>query len=487
MDSGDLNELLVSLCQLPQETEWVEFKLNWTEHDEIGEYVSAIANSACLHDQAAGFIVWGRADSSHEIEGTSFHPKKRRVGNEELENWLLHLLEPSPHLRIHEFEYDGRHVVIFEVPPARHMPVRFKGTEYIRVGTYKKKLKDFPEKERELWNIFSKAPFEQGIAIRAVRGDEVLNHLIDYPSYFDLVARNLPANRSQVLANLVDEKILAKAGSDRYHVTNLGAVLFARDLNKFEGLGRKGIRVVFYEGTNRIRTLKEQLGVRGYASGFEGLISFINDRLPHNELIGQAIRKEVPMYPEAAIRELVANMLIHQDFSMSGTGPIIEIFEDRVEITNPGTPLIDVNRFLDLPPRSRNEALAALMRRIGICEERGSGIDKVIDSVEVFQLPPPDFAVLGDHHTKAVLFGHKKLSTMNKIDRIRACYQHAGLKYVSNTQMTNASFRKRLLISDENYAIASRIISETLQAGLIKPTDPQNRSRKHASYVPFWA
>ena len=122
--------------------------------------------------------------------------------------------------------------------------------------------------------------------------------------------------------------------------------------------------------------MKEQVGAKGYASGFEGLIDFINGLLPSNEVVEQALRRTVPMFPELAVRELVANALIHQDFFVAGAAPMVEIFDDRLEITNPGVPLVDTQRFVDSPPKSRNEALASLMRRIGICEERGSGWTK---------------------------------------------------------------------------------------------------------------
>ena len=138
-----------------------------------------------------------------------------------------------------------------------------------------------------------------------------------------------------------------------------------------------------------------------------------------------------------------------------------------MEITNPGAPLIDTLRFIDEPPRSRNERLAALMRRMTICEERGSGIDKVIFHIEVFQLPAPDFRVSAES-TIAVLYGPRKFVQMNREERIRACYQHACLQYVSGKHMTNASLRKRLGIKDSNYPIASKIIKYAFQSGLIK-------------------
>jgi ATP-dependent DNA helicase RecG len=153
-------------------------------------------------------------------------------------------------------------------------------------------------------------------------------------------------------------------------------------LDDFAQLKRKAMRVIVYKDNSRVETVREQTGTKGYAGGFEGLIGYINNLLPRNEVVGEALRKNVPMYPELAVRELVANALIHQDFFLKGTGPIVEIFSDRMEITNPGIPLVATDRFLDSPPKSRNEAVASFMRRIGVCEERGSGVDKVVFQTE---------------------------------------------------------------------------------------------------------
>jgi predicted HTH transcriptional regulator len=374
------------------------------------------------------------------------------------------------------------HVVLFEIQPASHQPVGFSGTEYIRVGSYKKRLKDFPEKERALWAIFSEKPFESCLAAASVTSDDVLA-LIDYASCFRLLGIPLPDNRQAILERLASEKVIAPQPGDRFDITNVGAVLFAADLRRFDRLARKAPRVVIYDGDNRTRTIKEHIEYRGYAVGFESLIAYINDQLPQNEQIGQALRRQVRVYPEPAIRELVPNALIHQDFNLTGTGPMIEVFADRMEITNPGLPLIDTLRFIDEPPRSRNEALAGLMRRMNICEERGSGIDKVIASIEAFQLPAPDFRTTSQH-TVAVLLGPRDFSAMDREDRIRACYQHACLWYVSGKPMTNASLRQRLKIERHNYSMASRIIRDTIEAGLIRQA---GGSRKDANYVPFWA
>jgi predicted HTH transcriptional regulator len=164
---------------------------------------------------------------------------------------------------------------------------------------------------------------------------------------------------------------------------------------------------------------------------------------------------------------------------------MVEIFEDRMEISNPGQPLVKTDRFLDTPPRSRNEALASFMRRIGVCEERGSGVDKVVFQTELYQLPAPAFEVVGEN-TRAVLFAHRPLAKMDKDDRVRACYLHACLRYVSRNFMTNTSLRERFGIDVKNSAIASRLIKEALEAGVIRPYE-EGAARKLMKYVPIWA
>lgn len=485
MTEEEVHELLTNLRSLPHETEWVEFKVNQEDPEEIGEYLSALSNSASLLDKEAGYIAWGFADGSHEVVGTTFKPRQRKVGNQELESWLALNLRPRIEFAIHELSYHGKPVVLFRVQPCRDTPVRWKDTEWIRSGSYKKKLKEFPEKERRLWNQFPSASFESGIARRNVSDDDVLR-LIDYPSYFALTGQNLPSNKRGILNRLISEKILIAQKTDGSSITNLGAVLFAKRLSDFDNLGRKAVRVIAYSDSHRIGGGREYVDDKGYAVGFAPLIAHINELLPRNEMIGQALRSEVRMYPELAIRELVANAIIHQDFGMTGSSPLVEIFADRVEITNSGRPLINTLRFIDEPPQSRNEIMAAFMRRLNVCEERGSGIDKVISAVEAYQLPAPDFREK-ENHTQVALFAYKKLTAMDREEKVRACYQHASLEYVSNRYMTNTSLRKRFSIEDKNYSAASRIIADTIRAEMVKPRDPENVSKKLAQYVPFWA
>lgn len=359
MDNRDLNILLSELRSHANETEWIEFKRN--NDEELGEYISAMSNSACLHDKPYGYIVFGIDDKSHRIVGTNFSAEKKGKGNEDLIPWLTRSLNPKIHFEHYTMDHSDGKVVIFRIRATANTPVTFLNTAYIRIGSYKKKLSDFPEKERLIWTKEPSIGFEMESAIDGLTSDEVLK-LIDYPSYFDMMNLPLPSNKNGIIEKLSQEKLIL-INNSRYSITNLGAILFSKDLEQFSTLNRKAIRVIIYEGKNKLKTKKEQKGQKGYANGFDGLVNYIDDQLPSNEII-DTLRKEVKMYPKLAIRELVANAIIHQDFSVSGTGPMIEIYSDRIEITNPGKPLISTLRFVDHNPQSRNEKLAQFMRRL---------------------------------------------------------------------------------------------------------------------------
>ena len=477
-----LSILLKKLVSLPKENEWVEFKQNFHSEDEIGERISAIANSACIDNKACGYLVYGVDDKTHEIIGTTFKPSQKMVGNNELENWLIQNLTPHIDFRIYEFQCDGKDIAIFEIPAAENEPVDYKKVPYIRVGSITRKLSEFPNKERKIWNNI-KYHFETAIALGGCRAADVIK-LIDTQAYFDMMELPYPTSQDGVIERLIMDGLIVDK-EDGISITNLGGILFAKNLHDFKNLERKIVRVVQYKGNNKIETILDEEFPQGYAVGFASLVKFINDLLPKNEVIGEALRRNVRMYPQLAIRELVANSIIHQDFNISGTSTIIEIYNDRIEFSNAGAPLIDTIRFID-EYRSRNEKMASLMRRLKICEEKGSGIDKVIFQCEFYQLPAPYF-VSNEVHTKVILYAHKQLREMDRNDKIRAVYQHASLKWVSNDYMTNQTLRERFSIDDKNYSMASRLIKDALIAGVIKEADTDSKSKKYAKYLPYWA
>ena len=355
MNANRNNEYLAGLvrelCKLPQETEWVEFKVNNDEPQAIGEYISGLSNGAALHGKTQAYILWGVDDQTHDIVGTSFSPMTAKKGNEPLESWLLQMLSPRIEFRFHEVTVSGLRVVLLEIDHAAHQPVAFGGAEFIRVGSTKRRLKDFPEKERALWRIIDRVRFEDGLVVERVAGEDVLLRL-DYPTFFDLLQSPIPDGREAILNALGDERLIEPCEAGGFNITNLGAILFAKNLDDFPNLKRRAVRVIQYRGKSRTETIREQEGKKGYASGFEGLIDYIDGILPSNEIIEKALRTTVPMFPGPAIRELVANALIHQDFFVTGAGPMIEIFDDRIEITNPGEPLVDTQRFLEIRPET---------------------------------------------------------------------------------------------------------------------------------------
>lgn len=479
MDEIQLKKLIKNLISLPSETETVEFKKNNFNKEEIGKRISALANSANLYGGKKAYMVFGIKDKTHEIVGTKFNPKEEKTGNEPLEFWLNKRINPQVDFQIYSINFNEKKIIIFEIPPALNQPIQFSNISYIRIGSTTPKLNDYPEKERKIWNNINRNNFEKGIAKENLTVSQVLDAL-DYAQYFSLTKQELPSETQKFADKMAQHGLVKKNFKDDYDITNLGAILFAKDLKNFPNVKRKAVRVILYKGNSKAERVKEQEGIFGYAISFESLLEYIYDKLPSNEEISKSLRKEVKMYPEVAIREFVANALIHQDFSISGAGPTIEIFDNRIEITNTGEPLIDTDRFIDHPPISRNEDLASFMRQIGVCEEGGTGIDRALINIALYQLPAPTFEKY-EKFTKITLFAHKKLKDMTIDDKIRACYQHCVLEYVKNSRMTNATLRERLGIGEKNYPTASTIIRDTINKEYIK------ESPKPKEYIPKWA
>ena len=479
-----LKDIVDELRKLPAETGWFEFKENLDDPHEVGEYISALANTAALLGHHYAFIVWGIKDTTHEAVGTSFTFNKKGKGNEDLVPWLTRSLVPQVFFEFNELQYEDKHLVVLAITPAAFQPTRFDGEAYIRSGSYKKNLKGFPEYERKLWLSFDGSPFETGVAIDRQQDEDVFR-LLDYSAYFELTDQPLPESRPAVLEALLNEKLIYRAAGRGWRISNLGAILFAKNLADFPTLARKAPRVIVFQGKDKTAAAREQVGQRGYASGFRGLVSYIRDALPAREVFEDGVRRLEVVLPEKAVRELVANALIHQDFSIKGAGPLLEIFTDRIEVTNPGEPLMDPSRLIDAAPQSRNEALASLMRRMGMCEERGSGWDQIAALVESAELPAP-LVEVESSFMRVTLFAHRALKQLSAEERTRAIYFHACLQHVRRMRTTNASLRYRFRIAASSKATVSRLIAQAIEAGVIVPHDP-SVGAKAMSYVPFWA
>lgn len=489
MVSEELNWVLLidELRNLPTETEWVEFKHDNKDPDMIAKRLSALANSATLRDIPHAYLVWGIDDSSHEVLGTTFNPRKAKKGGEEIENWLHHVLSENASFRFFSVEYEDKKVVLAQVEPARGHTVDYQSTAYIRVGFITKKLKDYPSMESEVWNHISRTHFENDSARGGLKSEEALS-LLDYSKYFSLLGVPMPQSHSEILHALGEDDIVRRQEDGQYSITNLGALLLANDLGAFPTVSRKALRIIQYEGSRKTQMLRERQSKSGYAVDYEAAIEFIMTLVPSSEPIVSGLRRKEVQYPEIAIREILANALIHQDLSITGSGPMVELFDNRIDFSNPGVSLVETLRLVDNPPKSRNQQLAALMRRFHICEEAGSGWDKIISACEEFALPAPSVSAYSNNEgsMRVSLFPYTSFSMLGPRERTMVCYWHSCMCYLDSHAMSNSSLRARFGKEAPSASTISRVIRDAVEDGLIKPVDPE-ASQKYMRYIPSWA
>ena len=480
--------LILELCKLDNEIPWVEFKHNNYDPYMIGKSICALANSATLHEKSCAYMLWGINDQTHEIVGTDHNLQSLKKGNQELENWLRSLLSDNADFEFHSVQVNDKTIGVLIIYKATYRPVMFEGVDYIRIGSYTKKLKDHPSVQAQLWDRIRNESFEEQCAKQDLDAVAAIQ-LLDYSVYFETTKIPAPTNTDALIHYLTEEGILLKQDNGLFAITNMGAILFAKKLSDFPKLFRKAVRIVQYSGNNRLSMMRENVSDKGYATGFEEVINFVEAVTPAQELIVGALRETKHAYPNLAIRESVGNALIHQDFSVTGTGPVVEIFEKRIEITNSGVPMVDIRRIIDNPPKSRNEKLASLMRRMRMCEELGTGWDKIVISCELQQLPAPKIEVYSDGtnsgSTKVTLYSDIPFSNIPPEGKLWACYLHACIKHVQGEQMTNASLRARFGLKDSSSGSVSRLIKEAVAKGLIKPLDP-NTAPRSMKYIPAW-
>jgi predicted HTH transcriptional regulator len=466
-----------SLFPIPVELNEIDWKSGLSpKTDRLAQHVCAFSNQ-----EGGGFLVYGVNDDTTMFSVTKNDADAiiKKLGNIALNN-----LSQSIQIQHDTIDYEGNALLFIYILEQTEKPVYLRAKtiydSYHRSAGQTVKMS--PPEVKQMIAESQGLLFHEQIAMTKATADDVLK-LLDYTSYFQLTNRNFPESKTAILEVLADAEFIVKQG-EYWNITNLGALLFARDLTKFKGLEFKTLRIILYKDKNRIEAHPELNFKEGYACGFEHFIQFIMERTSM-EVIEKVFRETKASYPERTVRELIANSLIHQNLWQGGTHTMVEIFSDRIEMTNPGTPLVDVNRFIDTPPKSRNEKIAILMHLFDLCELRGSGVDRAIEAVEKAILPAPKF-IKGDFYTKVVIYPKKTFAQMTREDRIRACYQHCCLKYMDNEQMTNQSFRERMGIEEKNYSMVSRMIKETTNMGLIKEFNPENQSRKFKSYIPYW-
>ena len=255
--------LLSVLAQEPTEAEWLEFKQSYWDPEQTGRNCSALANSAMLLGKDRAFIVFGVENGTHALVGTSLRLKKKKHGGgENFENWLNRMLRPSLTIEICDFGCGKLKYSIVAIEPSYVAPVKFNGTEYIRIGENTRRLEEYPDRLRALWFKTGSRTFEDVVAVPGV--DEAgVTEFLDVDAYFELRRMVKPAQRSVQLAALMGSNLLRDTREGTYDITNLGALLLARDLSRFASLTGKAPRVIRYLGANKMRSQPEKRLLRG--------------------------------------------------------------------------------------------------------------------------------------------------------------------------------------------------------------------------------
>lgn len=465
-----------SLYPIPTELNELDWKSGLSEKTErLAQHISAFANL-----KGGGILVFGVHN-----DGTCFDLTKEEVDRtvQTLGNIALNNLVYSIQIEHSVLTFEGHSLLFVYIPEQSEKPVYLRGKDIF--SSYHRSAGQTVKMSRNQVKAMIAASqgttFEKQIAMYGLTKDDVLRFL-NYKALYQILDKNVPTSIDSIISRLHEFHLCEQEGN-LWNITNLGAILFASDLNLFPTMKGREVIVRKYIGTNNRQQEFEQHGAYGYAVGFEGLIVFILQNTS-KEVIG-VTREAMPIYPKIAIREFVANALVHQDFGITGMPVTIEIFANRLAITNAGAPLNDINRLIDLPPQSRNEQLAQMMFQMGICERRGSGIDRAIAAVEEMNLPAVKFTK-SEQHTRVFLFPQKSLRDMTKQEKISACYQHACLMYEDGEAINNQSVRERFELNKNDSSIASRIIADTVDAGLIKPADTETTSKKYMTYIPYY-
>ncbi len=480
-------DLLYSLIGYPNETEWIEFKEGNSDPLQIGRDISALANSATYFGRDMAYKIWGVNDADHSLKGTLFNPYDKKKGNQNLLIWLKTMLSANANYDFTQFEHQGKLFVILKIRASVNQPVCFQQQAYIRVGSSTTKLPSGSSKEIELWKRLQRSDFEGQIAEENLESAAVFE-LLNIPAYFSLMGQKMPHDSEKALIPLFEQDMLRRQDDNKVSITNLGALLLANKMSEFPSLRKREIRVLRFAGKGNLDILEDKTFGTGYALALQEAYAHIISTIPSNEITEGAFRKVRAIYPEQAIRELLSNIVVHQDLSDTGSGPLVGVYENRIEFSNPGTTLIPISRVLNAQPKTRNNQLVRLLRLMDLCEEGGTGWDRAVEACENAHLAAPKITSDEEMGTKVTLFRELGYRRMSKKERMDATYWHACLAYAQGEAMNNRSLRERFGLADEqkNTVAVSRLIKECCNSDLIKEEDPE-AGAKYRRYIPFWA
>ncbi|MGI6742770.1 MAG: RNA-binding domain-containing protein [Eubacteriales bacterium] len=358
-----LKDKVLELCLYTDEQEWFEFKENWFQPETLGEYVSALSNAAAFRHKETAYFIWGINDKTHEIVGTSFNPYCE-YNNEPYQNFLARNLSPSINFSFEELEIDGKRIVVLLIPPAEGIPTAFREKRFIRIGSSKRNIKDYPKREIQLFKILD-GRIETIETTPAKYQDLSFQKLFGYYGSKGILLKRETFEKNLLLRTKTGEyNVMAQLLSDDSHIP---------------------LRVSIFEGETKASKL---FSVREF--GYDCLLYSLDNLLRYGDVLNiiQADeenrlveRKDVPLFDNKAFREAIINAILH-NFWVSGNEPMISVFSNRIEILSRGT----------LPPSQTkegfflgesipvNEKLSEIFLQLHISEKSGRGVPKIVET-----------------------------------------------------------------------------------------------------------
>lgn len=402
MNTPTLLDTLDRLLSLPREQCTVEFKSNLAEQAEIGQYLSALANVAALDGHDRAWLVWGVADGSHAVIGTTFDPFGPKAGgNQSLMMWLQQMTQPRADFQFHEVAHPQGRVVMLEIHPARSAPVAFQQVRYIRVDSHKTRLGEHPDKEARLWARLGVKEDWSGAVVPGATLDDLdpdalaaaRQRFTEYLLRSEPDAGRHDAIRSESAA-WSDETLLNKARITKQgRITRSALLLLGRDESAhFLSPADAKISWIPRDANNAMLT-SQHFGppfLLATEKAFARVRNLTLDHMPD----GTLFPTPVPRYDSWVMREALHNAVAHQDYALGGKINLVE-HPDRLVLGNLGQFLPESVEWMlehqSPPEHYRNQWLIDGMIRLRMIDQAGSGIRRMFTTQRQRLFPLPDY------------------------------------------------------------------------------------------------
>ncbi|MDP3922876.1 MAG: putative DNA binding domain-containing protein [Hydrogenophaga sp.] len=392
MNNADLFALLDRLRAEPRETEWLEFKANRYEPQAIGEYLSALANSACLLGKPRGYLVFGIEDGTHAVVGTRFDPQAETgQGNQLLPLWLALGLKPKLGFEMHVCQYHGHRVVVFEVHPAFDRPVEFYGKAFVRNGSSKTSLSMYPEKERAIW--MRRVDWSAQVCEQATLADLDPKAIAEARRQYTEKNKTKPEKLAD-LAEWDDATFLNKAKlTVRGAITNAALLLLGRE-EASSLLAPAVARVSWILKNERNEELDYEHFGPPMLLNVDKVLARIRNLTVRELPDGTLFPVELTQYDPWVIREALHNCIAHQDYGFRGRIQVVET-PQALLLTNVGGFLpgrVETVIEQDAPLEVyRNPYLAEAMVSLNMIDTQGGGIKRMFQAQRRRFFPLPDY------------------------------------------------------------------------------------------------